>query len=133
MSKNKKKKIRKRKKKQREALEKQLFDVEGLNISTAEEAEGEQSLPIASPPDYLLNEVLAPIPRVQLPDAGEGQDVPQETENNPPTSAGGKKKNKVSSAVSYYIFVFRRKNATGRHRKMPKMWVRTRRKKRRPR
>lgn len=65
LSKNKKKKLRKRKKKQRELLEKQLYEIEGLDVSVnANLAQAAEQNIASKIPDSILNEKIAPIPRV---------------------------------------------------------------------
>ncbi|CAD5221917.1 unnamed protein product [Bursaphelenchus xylophilus] len=100
MSKNKKKKLRKRKKKQREVLEKQLYEVEGLNISITDdqgdmEASQTEVLESSAIPDYLLNDSMPSIPRVttlNLPNT-------DNCENSNDKSGKKKKKNKKNGKV----------------------------------
>ncbi|KAI6177239.1 BMA-SPK-1, isoform e [Aphelenchoides bicaudatus] len=107
MSKNKKKKLRKRKKKQRELLEKQLYEVEGLNVSINANLSQSTDQPIASKiPDSILNEKIAPIPRcsVKLPvndtnntnntNNSNGVDKEHEPAEEPQNDENGTKKKK---------------------------------------
>lgn len=103
ISKNRKKKLRKRKKKQRELLEKQLYEVEGLDVSVnANLVQSDQEV-ISKIPDSILNEKIAPIPRINAKTSLNTNGINKEhkivvaeeevpDENNPK-----KKKKKVSS------------------------------------
>ncbi|CAD5215946.1 unnamed protein product [Bursaphelenchus okinawaensis] len=98
MSKNKKKKLRKRKKKQRELLEKQLYEVEGMNISINDEcgeleASPSEAIKSSAIPDYLLNDALPPIPRVTTLNLSNNENV----ENTNTKTKKKKKKNKKNN------------------------------------
>jgi hypothetical protein len=108
LSKNKKKKLRKRKKKQRELLEKQLYEIEGLDVSVnANLAQAADSDVASKIPDSILNEKMAPIPRIKSftnnsngvnkehENVNENEDGPKD-ENNLK-----KKKKKVGFSINY--------------------------------
>lgn len=107
LSKNKKKKLRKRKKKQRELLEKQLYEVEGLDVSINANLTPEQTI-ASKIPDSILNEKVAPIPRIGIKPVNNSNGVDKEhepVEEAPNDENGVKKKKKKVICCARFVML----------------------------